>query len=294
MSMLRTRIGLTLIELLMSVAIGLALSTLATVCFLQARGALARAHSRLEMHNSARLVYQNFADKFSALEQDGALYLETTADGGTGAGKVDLVFLKGKVDDRDFSTNVAFGAYINEETDLGWCLLRYDEKRRFLADGVSSPPRDWICNASWKGPKGDYNSHRFRNMPQPQRSAGSSAAATLASSKYGSGDVQDYGDYTDVTNHLDPFLRNVTAFTVELVGADGSVLTGDVNQTREVPLDGDFVDGTTSPTSGTSFKSRPVLIRIRFDLTDPVLDFTQTFSFSFQPPGFLPGFTPAS
>jgi hypothetical protein len=311
--------GLTLFELLVSVTIALALSVLATLSFLQIRGVLQRMQVRLEMHNSARFLYQNLSEQLAALQQDGALWLESTQNDGSGDGMVSITFLKGKTDEHDFQTmngdyiaGTQNGTYGNRCCDLDWCSWRWDQKRAALYMGTTSPPRQFLLMNSWKGPNGDYqgfewgapSSDMFINMPQPLQQGvpypqavppGSSKAA-LSGNRYGTNDTQkDLSDYQDLQNQMGPVVRNVTNCVIELVLSDGTVVDADDTQNRTLPYDGNFVDGHVSVASDGNypFKKRPRLIRLLVDMTDPVTGVSQSFSFSIQPPGVLPTSYPA-
>jgi Tfp pilus assembly protein PilE len=301
------RDGITLIELLTSVALGLVLSVLATVSFLQVRGVLQRAQVRLEMHNSARFLSQALSEQFAALQQDGAMWIETTKNDGSANGFVTITFLKGKTDEHDYTTSNGNywngeqnAVYQNRCTDLAWSSWKWDQKKAILYTGTNSPPRQFFIQSPWSGPQGNYQGIWMANMPQPWRSAtpypaatpiGSSSAA-LSGNRYGSPDTtHDFSDYQDLLNQMSPVVRNVTGCVFELILDDGSVVDADVTQTRTLPLDGSYVDAHATADSGSSsfpFKKRPRLIRLLIDMTDPVTNISQSFSLSFQPPGMLP------
>jgi Tfp pilus assembly protein PilE len=313
------RNGMTLIELLTSVAICLALSVISTVAFVQVRAVLLRMQIRLEMHNSARFLYQQLSEQISAMQQDGAMWIESTQDDGTHTGQLTITFLKGKADEHDFTTasgNYFTGeqnsVYQNRCTDLTWSAWHWDQKHAILSSGTTSPPRQFHLASAWKGPHGNYGYDStsgnqgtwMANMPQPLRSAtpypaalpaGSSQAA-LGGNRYGSPDyLNDISDYQDLQNHLSPVLRKVTGCTIELILNDGSVIDADVTQTRILPIDGSFVDAHANPdaTGKSAYLKRPRLIRVLIDMTDKVTGISQSFSFSFQPPAMLPLTYPA-
>ncbi len=308
------RAALTLVELLTSVSIALALCVLATVSFLQVRALLERMHTRLEMHNSARFVYQSLSEGLGSLQQDAALWLESTQDSGARDGMVQLTWLRGRVDEHGFTSNMGdiwggeeFSVYQNRCTDLAWCGFKWDQKRGILYSGMNRQPHQFHMSISWSGPNGDYgggNGPYFLYMPQPLRQSvpyplaapATSSQAALSGSRYGSPDtIDDISDYQDLHNQMAPIARNVSNCVIELVLADGTVVDGDVTQSRIANIDGCYVDGSpiADPNSGDiGYRKRPRLVRLLFDMTDPVNGVTQTFSFSFEPPGMLPATYP--
>jgi Tfp pilus assembly protein PilE len=305
------RAGLTLVELLVSVSIALTLTVFATIAFVHIQRILERMGARLEMHNSARFLHQSFSEQTAALQQDGAMWIETSKDDGTGSGSVAITFLKGKTDEHGYTTlngdNIGgeeFGVYQNRCCDLEWTSWRWDRKRRVLLAGTNTRPRQFSVLGSWNGPNGDYalgagGNCRFINMPQPLRQAvpyttatpTGSAQAALGGNRYGSPDLlNDISDWQDLSNQMAPVARNVSDFRIELVLADGSVVDADATQDRTLPFDGNYVDARVSvdPSGGQPFKKRPRLIRLLFDMTELVTGVKTSFSFSFQPPGLLP------
>lgn len=305
--MARRSVALTLIELLTSVAIGLVLTVLATVSFMQIRKTLQRVHIRLEMHASARFLFQEMSESVGSLQQDGAMWLETTHDDGSQNGIVSLTFLRGRVDEKgnlsnqgDYVPGEQYGGSEGRCSDLAWCCWKWDQHRQILYTGENSRPHQFRVVPDWNGPYGfGHNSQPFLYMPQPLRlanpyptaaAAGSSQAA-LSGNRYGSPDfLNDLGDYQDLQQQLAPVLRNVSNCVLELVLADGSIVDGDVSQDRTVALDGCYVDGRgfVDNYGSQPYRKRPRLVRILVDMRDPVSGVTQSFSFSFQPPGPLP------
>ncbi len=299
--------ALTLVELLTSVALALLLSVLATTSFIQTRRVLLRMEAESAMHQSARFLYQSFNDSVTALQQDGAMWIESTADSGSGDGTVALTFLKGKADEHDntafsddYTPGEQFGINMTRCTDLTWTAWRYDQKRRLLLTGTSSRPRQFKSSVPW-GTKLQYQNAWLANMPQPLQSAApyaalspqNSAQAALSGNGYGTGDaVHDLSDWQDLCNNMAPAIRNVTACVFEVILNDGTVVDASTAQSMTRAIDGCWVDGnptrTGSQNQNTPFRQRPRLIRILVDVNDPATGVQQSFSFSVQPPGMLP------
>jgi prepilin-type N-terminal cleavage/methylation domain-containing protein len=293
--------GFTIIEVLTCLAIGLALTVLATGTFFQVRSVLHRTEARLEMHNQARFIFQTMRSDLSAMQQEGALFIESTEDTPTTqpgtnipvhTGEVRLTFLRGKLDNNDFSA-LDDPALLN--TDLVWTQWKWRQNIQSLCTGSNARNRQWSCYTHWLvrgldfGWPSNGNPHSFINLPQPRRSAGSQAAVTLNDNSFQSGDGNDLGDYDDLQRYVVPVTRNVSNFDLEVVLVDGTVIDASVSKSMIVPLDGVFIDGHIQNAALTQPQiKRPRLFRIRFDLTNTQYGLTQTFSFSFPAPGNLP------
>jgi prepilin-type N-terminal cleavage/methylation domain-containing protein len=301
----RQRRGFTLIELLSSIAIGLALSVIATSTFFQVLAIMRRTQARLEMHNTARFVFQALRQDLMALEQEGACYIETRADSQPSLppndprhdGEVCLTFLRGKVDNYGYSYD---GEGTGLNTDLVWTQWKWDQKLRAICSGSNSRVRSWDNGGTWVSPAGyEYGGfkgspHSFMIVPEPRRAAGADAKTRLDDNAFGSGHSSDIGDYTDLARRVLPTTRNVTNFALEVVLNDGSTVRADGTATAKKSFDGVFVDGRlptavgAGPPPSLPHLRRPRLIRIRFDLTDVEAKLSQSFSFSFQAPAPLP------
>jgi len=288
------RQAFTLIEVLTSLALGIVLTVLATSTFLQVRAILRRTQARLEMHNSARFIFQALHSDLLCMQQDGAYFIETTMDANPGlptgdakhTGQVRLTFLKSKIDNNNYDAHNDLNLL---NTDLVWTQWSWQQSISALCNGTSSTSRYWQENGSWKKAGLDYAAGKyFLNLPQPRRAAGTDAKTTLNNNTFSSGDSQDIGDYDDLTNNLHPVSRGITSFVLEVVLADGTVIDPSIATAASYPYDGDYVDGHVPTTQTQPFLKRPRLFRIRFDITDFELHFTQTFSFSFPAPGSLP------
>jgi hypothetical protein len=276
---------------LTSITIGMALAVLATTAFFQVQAIMRRTEARLRMHNSARFLYQALRSDLLALQQDGAMWIETSQDSGAGDGDVRLTFLRGKQDTMDYDVAYGYGAYNSVITDLVWTQWKWDQRHRALCCGSSTPVRTWNVGVDWIAPgplQVNFKNHHFRNMPQPQRVAGTNAATTLDSNRYGSPDPHDIGDYADLAPRVTPVARDITRFDLEVVLNDGSTVRADTSAARTVPLDGCYVDARDPATGTKPNLRRPRLFRVRFEMTDPELKLTQSFSFSFRAPSPLP------
>jgi hypothetical protein len=284
-----------------SITICLMLCGLATSIFFQVRAIMKRTQARLELHNSARFLYEAMRRDVMALEQEGACFIESTADAQPGlppgdprhTGEVRLTFLRGRVDNQDFDNEDDMNA---PRSDLVWTQWRYDQRLTALSTGSSTRVRywnhwdHWVDNANHDFGNAPWSGHTYMAMAQPRREAGAAAAATLDDNRFDKAYDGEIGDYKDLMGQMAPVARNVAAFELEAVLVSGKVVHVDVDATKETALDGVFVDGRVpaGPASRQPHRQRPVLIRVRFDLVDAETRLKQTFSFSFQPSAALP------
>jgi len=285
--------GFTLIEVLTCLALGIVLTVLATSTFLQVRAILRRTQARLEMHNSARFIFQSLHSDLLCLQQDGACFVESTADANPGlpvgdarhTGQIRLTFLKSKTDNNNYDAHNDLSLL---NTDLVWTQWAWQQSSSALCNGSSSTVRFWQANGSRTKGGLDFAAGKYyMNLPQPRRSAGADAKTTLNDNTFTSGDPQDIGDYDDLNRNLHPVSRGITRFDLEVVLADGTLIDPSVATTAVSAYDGDYVDGHVPSAGAQPLVKRPRLFRIRFDITDFELHFTQTFSFSFPAPGSL-------
>lgn len=276
MNRLRARRGLTLIEILVATALVAFLIASATAGFMQIRALARRIDARQQLHNSARLVFERLNTELSSLMHGSAFFAIGTS------GTVEVVFLRGKLDNVDFMLGNAFGAEADSLTDQLWTRWSFEAAKQQLSLSASSAARSFDQDKSWVNGGYDYNTRaKFRNLPTPQRViVGASPETTLNANAYGTGASGDIGDYTDLENNAVPILSNCTGFALEIVCEDGSVHAINTAASASLLSDGQMIDGR----SGTALASRPRLVRTRLELTDPATGIAEAFSFSFLTP----------
>ena len=272
------RKAFSLIEILVSLGLLVFLLTLGTQAFVQVRTFTQRLQARQVMHASARVIVERLRSGVAGLEQVGALWLRSDDGSGTRPRRVELVFLRGKLDH-----HVIDGRYRVDVTDLVWERWRWDADTRNLTCASSSPSRIFQVQQSWAQGGIDYRNQWFANLPTPRRQA-LGGPESIDVNAYGSGEPKDIGDYQDLLRTSVPIAMTCSALRVELVLMDGTVAAADGSTSAEHGLDGVLVDGTDS----AAIARRPRLLRIAFDLTDDRIHFTESFSFTVQAPGLLP------
>lgn len=275
MSRGHARRGLTLIEILVATSLVAFLIASATAGFVQIRSLARRIDARQQLHNSARLVFERLNAELSSLMHGSAFF--ASGSGGT----VEVVFLRGKLDNVDFMLGNAFGAEADSLTDQLWTRWSFEAAKQQLSLAASSAARAFDQDKTWVNGGYDYlNRAKFRNLPSPQRVIiGASPATTLNANAYGTGASNDIGDYTDLENNSVPILSNCTGFALEIVCEDGSVHAVGASA-GSLLSDGQMIDGR----AGAALASRPRLVRTRLELTDPATGIAEAFSFSFLTP----------
>lgn len=178
------RRAFTLIELLVSVTIGMALIAMAWAGFRQTLEFTSRARVRVELHNSARFVYERLYAGFSGMQPSCSAYLKVeaptaAADPDPHDGRITLIFGGSIVDAQDFRIGVGAGP------DILWRAVRWSkpkpgldaatgklvERPGALAIAQSTfPARGTSPGVAWGTGTNDNANMSMRYMAQPMRS----------------------------------------------------------------------------------------------------------------------------
>jgi Tfp pilus assembly protein PilV len=288
--MSRTASGLTLVEILVATALSSFLIATATAGFMQMRTLARRVDAQQQLHNTARIIFERLNDETSSLMQGSLVGACGTA------GAVELVYLRGKLDNTDFTMSGSFGASLKSRTDQLWSRLSWDGTTHMLSLAASSPERTFTVNRDWTGVGAwPYNNRPFYNLPTPQRSVLGGAISSYATAKaaiettlnanaLGSGSTDDIGDYKDLENNARPMSSWCTDIGFEFVCEDGSTHAVNAAADSWYVAAGQFVDGRT----GSQLDLRPRLLRLRLQLTEPTTGLSEEFAFSFLLPGLSP------
>lgn len=294
-------IGMTLIEVLISTALIVVLITTATTAFVQMRNLARRVEARQQLHNTARIVFERLNWEFASMAQGSAFFaIGTKAGAGTPA-SVELVFMRGKLDNLDFMIGARYGADANRLTDQLWSRWAWDDGSKNLSLAGSSASRTFDCTYSGTaGTLGNkYFNKKFRNLPTPQRLIKAGATPldrlinTLDATSYWTLSPTDIGDYQDLLDRSTPIAINCPAFALEVVSQDGQThaITATGSSSTSFLCEGQPVDGratAAAPATTPALSDRPRLLRIRFTLNDPATEVSEQFSFSFLAPALAP------
>ncbi len=296
------RDAFTLIELLISLAIGLLLVSVAFAGFRQVRKTVERTSARLDMHQRAAVVYRGLRADLSVAMPDCAMFIRSIIDDPVTPDldetAVELVFMRGKIDIDNW--NWGNQSTTDNNSDMLWAQWRWTKAPATLAAGVNRWQRSFVNGVDWPAPSGpatnNFKDARFTVVPLPLRELDpldpwKTLDQNVIRSDPTKRDGEDLGDGEDLRHETRPVVHQVTACTVELVMADGSARTydGSAKKTdvfKGIPMDGKLTDADFAK---SEIARRPRLVRVRFTLRDARLDLAQSFSYSIQLPGVLPG-----
>jgi prepilin-type N-terminal cleavage/methylation domain-containing protein len=316
--------GFTLLELMISTAIAVAIATMMSTAFFQTRTAITRAQARLALADEARAIYMALAASITSAQQSCAVVAIAVQRNGAAApdpGTVSLIFMRGN-DDKD-----NFGATSYDSSQIVWEEWQWRRATGTIHAGTNRAIQDdarQFSVASTFRPNGgvDYKGKAFVNVPQPRRQldpadpVGSPVLAGPAASRLDDNQwfpdpanpgqslvsIEDLGDYGDLQKAIAaPAFDRVTDFAFQIASHDESLPIVAVDDSiaattvwQGVWLDGrlgagaDRTNATLAPPQvfpGSDGARRPKLLRLRFTLVEPRSKVTQTFSFSFAWPG---------
>jgi type II secretory pathway pseudopilin PulG len=156
----------SLIELMISTALALAMLSLATTAFFRFRAISERAETRLAIHTSAQRLYTQLQRTFACVQPSCAFVVRTTA-----GSEIRLVFMRAKEHNWDFmipsNTSVVNPDLVWEE----WVWTRADGTLRNAASsaGTASSPGRSFSSGSFSPAGVNYSGQTFRTTPQPRR-----------------------------------------------------------------------------------------------------------------------------
>lgn len=296
------RSAFTLIELLISLAIGLLLVSVAFASFRTVRKTVERTSARLDMHQRAAVAYRGLRADLSAQMPDCAMFIRSIIDDPTTTTvdetALELVFMRGKIDIDNWNWgNQSTG---DDNSDMVWAQWRWAKATATLSAGVNRWQRGFTNGIDWPAPSGPSTNNMkdksFYLVPLPLRELDpidpwKTLDLNVVRTDPAKRDPEDLGDGEDLQHETRPVVHQVTACTMELVMADGSAHTydGSTKHTdvfKGIPMDGKLTD---TDFTKSEIARRPRLLRLRFTLRDARLDLEQSFSFSLQLPGVLPG-----
>jgi hypothetical protein len=288
--------GFSLIEVLVSTAIAMAMTTLAVVVYLQMRQIMGRYEALTTMNDQAQALYSAlYRDFQAAMPSCGFCVL-------TSAGSVDLIMMRGKEDSYDFDPNESV-----QKSDLVWDQWHFAGTT--LSHALSSPSRSFAPSSTGMQIGGQTygGGVSFLNLPQPRRWLDpTTPTATLDDNIYfpsappagpSLASSNDVGDFGDLRANLMPVAAGISGLTLQLVFHDGTTQTFNASgSTGQGVYPGVWMDGrlgarNSDPPSyvQSPIIHRPEMVRILFSLSAPNLTASQSYSFSFPLPALGTG-----
>jgi hypothetical protein len=294
----------TLIEVLVSLTICMAITGTAFGIFRQFNILQLRIQARITMHQAAMHLVEVLGQDIATMHQGCAVFAEGRTSGADKG--VKLAWMSTRMNHKGFRMEGIYGFRYKWTTDLGWVYWTWNPSTGTLSRGNFYDNAAWVMAPSWNrtlpepptapNVTRDFKNHIFYAVPQPRRLAQtpiataaptSLMAARLADNAWGSTAPEDHGDWHWLSRTPEPILRQVEDFAVEIVRQNGNLdpisSAADVNEWADgIPLDG---EGGLGSNATPAHKLRPQMIRIRFTLADHNISLRQNFSFSFTTPG---------
>lgn len=305
----------TLVELLVSIALATFLTGTAVAMFFTTQHLAKRTQARLQLHASAKSIYESLRRDLGSLQQSCAFWLLARRADGEAQG-VDLVFMTAVLDDQGFlmGGRAVSNGYDNVEwrtADLVWCRWSWsgdaaDPGRAFRLRTARQEMRRTATNATTPTYGGTpypvLGSVHFN--PQPRRFTRAYGAFPEDDWRglddnawtFPGNPAQNVGDWTDLRQRLAPLPGVVAACAIEVVLAgDGSgaapvTVRADGSAAlafcaRGVRLDGMTERALGMPAPRDEIAARPALLRLAVTLRDQATGVSQDFAFSFALPG---------
>lgn len=301
----------TMVEVLVAVSLSMLMVAAAWSLFSQTQRIARRTQARLQLHASAKNIYESLRRDLLSLQQHGALWLreDSTIPG------FDLVFLGSAMDEAGYQMK---GAWDNVAVaDLVWVQWRWNSAKQRLESARNLTARTWSIDPAIDGTAvnpdplsggetlgmGSGKFERAVYWPQPRRYTTGDLIAGLDGNQWRLqtstgglvGEGRNRGDWGDLKSRLGPVCAHVEACTIELVKAAGGVFSVDGSANRQFCAHGVRMDGVasrnvTAPAAATvgfadEIDERPALLRISFVLRDAATGVSMPFSFSVALPG---------
>lgn len=324
------RFAFTLVELLISVALGMLMMSIAWSVFSRSKTAAHSTRERIILHQGASLIRQVMHRDFSVMSPTVAVFCRSLPDVALGNAENDRT---DTVELLAMTTRAPLGGLYSPEgwlqvykQDYHWVRWQFVRTRRPQPDGTtrtiahvlnrseSTPVRAWVTNDKLKpispAPRENqadlvtYDDQKFTNIARPLRDA-SQGVASLDNNRYNQpantfksdsrynvdGDIGDLADL-DAVNQA--FSTQIRDFRIGWVDATGGEVSVGTDAAADLRIDGIYLD-VTGPSGNaylTQLKARPRIIRIAFSLANPSETMNQNFALSIATPGMMPTVAP--
>jgi len=324
------RAAFTLVELLISVALGMLMMSIAWSVFSRSKTAAHATRERILLHQGAALIRQVMHRDFAVMAPTVTVFCRSLPDVALGNAENDR---SDTVELLAMTTRAPLGGRYSPEgwlqvykQDYHWVRWQFVRTRRPQPDGStrtiahvlnrseSTPVRAWKANANLKplspvprenqADLATYDDQTFANMARPLRDA-SQGVASLDNNRYNQpantfksdnrinvdGDIGDLADL-DAANLA--FSGQVRDFRIGWVDASGAEVSVGSDAAADLRIDGLYLD-VTGPAGNAhldQLKARPRIIRFSFSLANPSETMNQNFVLSIATPGMMPTVAP--
>jgi len=318
--------GLTLIELMVSLALGMTIIAMAWSAFMRTKTSTARATALVDLHASAAVVREYLNRDLANMAPTVAFFARslpqvpgTDANGNAiQTDTVEMVFMRFV---ERLSDEASSDPNLNYKSDFVWVRWRFQRiwtphgaswspNAWALYRSVSTPARNWLTLSAWTTPSPltdpiygqsswvNYGGRSWLNIPRPLRDS-SQGIGSLDNNRYGinpafvdtgNSPVGDIGDLQDLDRPQNNRIISARVRDLAIGWHDGHGT--DVQITSLAAAD-QRIDGLYTDVTGPAHNDylgelshRPRVVRVAFNLYDSPTGVSQDFSFSVAMPGF--------
>lgn len=312
--------GLTLVELMVSITLGMALIAASWSAFQMTRTTALRTSTRVDLHTNAALLREAFQRDFVFASPATACFVRSTPTVTVGSDQVDTIDLVFMRSIHPLRPEMAQDISDHFMADFHWVRWRFRRvwhqvdgewqvREQALLRSRSSGTRRWHVKTAIYGGAQVYDAGNgnlqppnatsglpYLNMARPIRDATAGIDA-LDFNRYnvplaiGGGD-RDIGDLSDLDENETVVSDRVQDITIGWVDAGGRTHLVTSGTAADHRIHGLYMDavGPAGNAHRDQLAARPRIMRIGLTLAQGGV--TQDFAFSFATPGLVPIFRP--
>lgn len=302
----------TLVELMISVAIGMLMIAVTWTAFTRVKTMTTRATARIDLHAAAASVRDAVAADLRNLAPSLAMFARSvpaTVDATTKTETVELVFMRPAAPLRTLGMRSDREQYLADNHWVRWRFTRtlklrdgaWSVSTAALRRASSTPTRSWTTTsalaASTTDPAdgtlhADYGGTLWINIPRPLRDA-SQGITSLDNNRYGvpsaaidpASPQGDIGDLADLDANEMVVSTDIRDFALGWARADGAAIGIHGRTAADLRVDGQYPDalGPAGNNHAAQAAARPQVLRVAMLMAKG--DVVQEMSFSVATPG---------
>lgn len=315
-----SRRAFTLLELIVSIALGMIVIAIAWSLFSRSKAAAMRTRDRVLIHQSASNIAEFMSRDFVNMSPSAAMFSRSQPAvllaNGDRTDTVEIVFMRATAplkgpgwDAMQFRQDCHWvrWKFVRTSRPAGadWKVINHTLNR-----SQSTGVRSWSTTASlvpntfvpfpMSTPLANYDRLWFANIPRPLRDA-SEGIDSLNNNRYNQppstvssldlGTVRgDIGDLTDLNNNDSVFSGQVCDLRLGWVDANSREFSVGSDAAADHKLDGLYMDvlGPTGNNYTAQMRGRPRIVRVSFTMANDAATLAIPFAFSFAGPGMPP------